>query len=281
MTDKQLLQQLKALKNINLDEKTKQANKDILFSQISNTFIKSEKIVGGYLFNFKNVFSVMSQPLLVVAGIFVFLLSSLVLGSGLYANSKPSDSLYIARVISEKARLNTTFSQSQRDALALKFASDHAKDIATILMDPEFHTEENMAEVEKLNASFQTEISKVKTKIEKKENLNISNTPEEADGGFVYSASSLTNDNGIEMFIPETNTNPSSLNSKNSSSTDSATGNGVDVNSLEAQIDTSAEKLSGVKDGQEIITEIEKLFSEGRYDDVLKKLSEVESVIKK
>ncbi|MDD3711640.1 MAG: hypothetical protein PHP37_03520 [Patescibacteria group bacterium] len=281
MTDKQLLQKLKDLKAISLDEKTKQANKDILFSQISNTFIKSEKVVGGYLFNFKNVFSVMSQPLLVVAGIFVFLLSSLVLGSGLYENSKPNDSLYIARVISEKARLNTTFSQSQRDALALKFASDHAKDIATILMDPEFHTEENMAEVEKLNASFQAEISKVKTKIEKKENLNNINNPTEEDDTFVSSASSLTAGERVEIFIPETDTESSSLNSENSSSTNGSTENGVDVDSLEAQIDTSTEKLSEVQDGQKIVSEIEKLFSEGRYDEVVEKLSEVESVIKK
>lgn len=281
MTDKQLLQKLKDLKTISLDEKIKQTNRDILFSQISNTFIKSEKAVGRYSFNFKNVFSVMSQPLLVVAGIFVFLLSSLVLGSSLYENSKPNDSLYIARVISEKARLNTTFSQSQRDALALKFASDHAKDIATILMDPEFHTEKNMAEVEKLNASFQAEISKVKTKIEKKENLNNINNLTEEDDTFVSSASSLTAGERVEIFIPETDAESSSLNSENSSSTNGSTENGVDVNSLEAQIDTSTEKLSGVQDGQKIVSEIEKLFSEGRYDEVVEKLSEVESVIKK
>jgi hypothetical protein len=279
MTDKQLLQQLKALKNITLDEKTKQGNKDILFSQISNTFIKSEKNVGGYLFNFKNVFSVMSQPLLVVAGIFVFLLGSLVLGSGLYENSKPNDSLYIARVISEKARLNTTFSQSQRDALALKFASDHAKDIATILMDPEFHVEENQGQVEKLNASFQNEISKVKTRIEKTENSNTTNNPEITDDGIVSSASSLRDDQGMEIYIPENNiTSPEVSNSETPSSTTASAGDDINVDSLSAEIDNSVQKLDGVKDGQKIISEIEQLFSEKRYEEVIKKLSEVEGV---
>lgn len=279
MTDKQLLQQLKALKNITLDEKTKQGNKDILFSQISNTFIKSEKNVGEYLFNFKNVFSVMSQPLLVVAGIFVFLLGSLVLGSGLYENSKPNDSLYIARVISEKARLNTTFSQSQRDALALKFASDHAKDIATILMDPEFHVEENQGQVEKLNASFQNEISKVKTRIEKTENSNTTNNPEITNDDIVSSASSLRDDQGMEIYIPENNiTSPEVSNSETPSSTTASAGDDINVDSLSAEIDNSVQKLDGVKDGQKIISEIEQLFSEKRYEEVIKKLSEVESV---
>lgn len=282
MTDKQLLQQLKALKNITLDEKTKQSNKDILFSQISNTFIKSEKSFGRYLFNFRNVFSVMSQPLLVVAGIFVFLVGSLVLGSGFYVNSKPNDSLYIARVISEKARLNATFNESQRDALALKFASDHAKDIATILMDPEFNTEENKNRVEKLNASFQSEISKVKDKIEKNENLYIATV---SGDDVISNSSSLISDKGVEVYVPEKveeSSDGSNLAAVNTSSpVENISDDKINVESLEAEIDSSVQKLNGVENGQKIISEIEKLFSEGRYEEVISKLGEVESIIKK
>ncbi|MFA5644602.1 MAG: hypothetical protein WC928_03710 [Patescibacteria group bacterium] len=282
MTDKQLLQQLKALKNITLDEKTKQSNKDILFSQISNTFIKSEKSFGRYLFNFRNVFSVMSQPLLVVAGIFVFLVGSLVLGSGFYVNSKPNDSLYIARVISEKARLNATFNESQRDALALKFASDHAKDIATILMDPEFNTEENKNRVEKLNASFQSEISKVKDKIEKNENLYIATV---SGDDVISNSSSLISDKGVEVYVPEKveeSSDGSNLTAVNTSSpVENISDDKINVESLEAEIDSSVQKLNGVENGQKIISEIEKLFSEGRYEEVISKLGEVESIIKK
>lgn len=280
MTDKQLLQQLKSLKNIALDCSIKDKNKDVLLSQISNTFIKNDKPVINHLFNFKNVFSVMSQPILVVAGVFVFLIGSLTLGSGLYANSKPNDSLYIARVISEKARLNTTFSQSQRDALAVKFASDHAKDIATILMDPEFNSEDNQVQVEKLNNSFQNEISKVKTRMEKNDVLTDSaNNNEE----LVYSASGLQDGDRLEISMPEqetVKTNEGESLVKNTSS-DPIVNSSSTTQDLETKIDSSVEKLNEIKDGQKIIAEIEQLFSEKKYEEVITKLSEVEKIIKK
>jgi len=289
MTDKQLLQQLKNLKNIHLSDGVKNRNREVLLSQISNTFVKADKPFVNYLFNFKNVFSVMSQPLLVVAGVFVFLVGSLILGSGLYANSKPNDSLYIARVISEKARLNTTFSQSQRDALAMKFASDHAKDIATILMDPEFNSEDNQAQVEKLNTSFQNEISKVRTRIERNDNSSTNINSNITEGDIVKSASDLKDDTRMEISIPNQEIIEPSKNetpTKNTSSdvvdNSSNIKNNDDLKGkLEAEIDSSAEKLNGIKDGQKMIAEIEKLFAEKRYEEVIAKLSEVEKIIKK
>lgn len=270
MTDKQLLQQLKALKSITLNDEIKQGNKDVLFSQISNTFIKSENRSGNYLFSFKNIFSVMTQPLLVVAGVFVFLLGSLVLGSGLYENSKPTDSLYIARVISERARLNTTFSESQRDSLALQFASDRAQDIATVLMDSELNTEENKTQVEKLSASFNTEISKVKSQLEKKESLSANS--EVSDEGVVSSASSLKDENGMDIYIEENNLSTEVPSEEVNTSSD------INVNSLENEISGSAEKLNNNQDGEKMIAEIEKLFSEGKYEEVKRLLEEVKKM---
>ena len=81
MTDKELLKQLKTLKSIRLSEETKCSNRDLLLSQISNT--KSAENSKSYsAFNFKNFIAVFSQPLLVVAGVFVLVVTSLVLGNG-------------------------------------------------------------------------------------------------------------------------------------------------------------------------------------------------------
>ncbi len=296
MTDKKIYQQLKELKAIGLSDESRKSHKDVLFSQISHTFNNDTQLSKQNLFNFKNVFSLVSQPLLVVAGIFVFLLGSLVLGSGLYSNSKPNDSLYIARVISEKARLNTTFSQSDRDALALKFASNHAMDIATILMDPEFNTEENREQVEKLSASFQSEMSKVKTRIEKNDtsSAGVISEAEEVDGGIVSSATSLRDDNGVSIHISEVDSSEDtevdtlvdSDSTNSSTDPDIVTDNGttsseIDVVSLSEDVSDSVEKLSGVKDGQEIIAEIEELFAEGRYNEVISKLEQVGDIVKK
>ena len=265
MTEKQLLQQLKGLKTIGLSSEEKKASKDLLFSQISNTFNKSEdNSNSSYLFVFRNLFSVLSQPLLVVAGFFVFISGTIVLSSGFYKKSKPNDSFYIARIISEKARINTTFSQSEREALALKFASDHAKDIATVLMDPQFNLEENKYKVEKLNTSFKNEISKVRTQIEKNEKAknevsseNNSSSSEE----LVFSASSLTEGDALQIHISENNQSTSSK--KN------------EAELLEEKINNSSSEIIKLNGGQEIIDEIEKLFAEGKYQELIEKLKEV------
>lgn len=294
MTEKQLLQQLKELKTITLSEETKKSNRDVLFSQIANTSVREEiPAQGSFFWGFKNVFSVFSQPLLIVAGVFVFVAGGLIAGSGFFKDSKPNDSLYIARIISERAKLNTTFSQTERDALSLKFASDHAKDIATILMDPEFNNEENKDQVEKLNASFKNEISKVKDKMEKNSvgeaGLNLENSGED-----VFSASSLIEDGGMEIYIeggdnssPETTeinsqeSEDASTSSEESSQNSSSSEDLVDIKSLENEIDNNSEEISTLKNGPEIIAEIEKLFSEGRYNEVIEKLSEVKGSIEK
>ncbi len=294
MTEKQLLQQLKGLRTITLSEEIKKSNRDVLFSQIANTSVREEiPAQGSFFWGFKNVFSVFSQPLLIVAGVFVFITGGLIMGSGLFKNSKPNDSLYIARIISERAKLNTTFSQTERDALSLKFASDHAKDIATILMDPEFNNEENKDQVEKLNASFKNEISKVKDKIEKNSIGEIGSNLEKS-GEDVFSASSLIEEGGVEIYIEDDNNSfpetteissqeseDASTSSEESSQSSSSSENLVDIKSLENEIDNNSEEISTLKNGPEIIAEIEKLFSEGRYNEVIEKLSEVKGSIEK
>lgn len=253
MTDKQLLIQLKSLKNVCLDCDTKKSHRDVLFSQISaqssevsnSEKIQSESHAALY---FKNFVILISRPALAVAGVFLFLAGAAIFGSSFYKNSKPNNSLYIARIISEKAQLNTTFSQSERDALALKFAVNNAKDIAEVLMDPEFNTEANKDKVEKLNASLQNEISKVKTQMDQK-----TVTPEEP---IVQSATSLTEGNGVEIYMEEGTT---------SEEVPTTTEVSTEVTSSNPTVDLS---------------DIEKLSNEGQFSEVLNKLSEVQRLIK-
>lgn len=262
MTDKQLLIQLKSLKNICLNCDTKKGNRDVLFSQISaqsSEVFSSEKIQSENtsVLYFKNFVLLISRPALVVAGVFLFLAGATIFGSGFYKNSKPSDSLYIARIISEKAQLNTTFSQSERDALALKFAVSHAKDIAQVLMDPEFNTEANKGKVEKLNASLQNEISKVRTQIEQKDSTNqeVNSSPE----AVVMSATSLTDENRMEINIEEgTSSKPVSQAEEN-----------VNTDATSTPTSTSID-----------MSEIEKLSTEGQFSEVVNKLSEMQKLIK-
>ncbi len=270
MTDKELLKQLKTLKSIRLSEETKCSNRDLLLSQISNT--KSAENSKSYsAFNFKNFIAVFSQPLLVVAGVFVLVVTSLVLGNGFLRNSKPNNSLYIARIISEKAKLNTTFSQNQRDKLSIQFASDHAHDILNVLMDPEFNNEENQAQVEKLSSSFMSEISKVKTKMEKNTLKDEEKKEEEVENDIIL-ASSLSEENGIEVeelsidIIEEVKIEDEVED--------------LVTSSEEEIIEPELKKEEDLVSETDIILEIEKLFSDGAYPEALEKLDEVKKSLK-
>lgn len=260
------MKQLKSLKSVTLSEDIKQSNRAVLLSQISNTFVKKESSFN-YLNNLKNAFSFVYKPVISVAGIFVFLVGILFLSSNWLSKSKPNDSLYLARLMSERARLNTTFNENQRDALSLEFASNHAKDIATVLMDPEFNTENNKKEVERLNASFITEINKVENQINKTENNSLKSNNEDV----VISASDLISGTSTDIFVPDeeiVEVDPDVLEEE------------FNVEALAEEINDQSDQLDEVKDGQKILAEIKTLFAESRYDEVVEKLNAVKDLIK-
>jgi hypothetical protein len=271
MTDKKILEQLKGLKSICLSEEVRKENKSVLLSQISNTSVKSDLPVKNNIFNFKNVFSLMYRPALVVAGIFVFLSGALVVGGGFYDRLKPNDSLYIARIISEKARVNTTFNKDDRELLLARFASNHARDIANILMDPEFNTEENQERVERLSHNFQNEISKVRGSVEREEEKERKEEKEET----VISASSLKDDEGIEISVSEIEEVEITITEEDTSATSS------EEEIVEEKIEASIEKIDETENGSRLIEEIESLFAEKRFEEVVEKLDKIDEIIKR
>jgi hypothetical protein len=278
MTEKELFTQLKSLKSIALSPEDKQNNRDVLFSQISNTFVET-KSSNKFWANTKNVFSFIYRPALTVAGVFVFLTGVLFLGSNLFEKTKPTNSFYVARILSEKARLNTTFNETERDALSLEFASNHAQDIATVLMDPEFNTEENKNEVEKLHASFENEISKVQTQIDKTANTIKSTASAEPD--VALSSDGLVETNGTEIYTGETNNNSEDVNPISEVNTETpteATSSDLNVEALAEQIKDSSADLAKIENGQKVLDEIKTLFADGHYSEVIEKLNEIKNL---
>lgn len=282
MTDKELLKQLNSLKSIRMEAEVKESNKSILMTQISNTISNNSetKSFNSFFFYVRNILSMSSRPAMVLSGVFLFVVTSLFLGSDFYKNSKPTDSLYIARVISERARLNTTFDQNEREKLALEFASNHARDIATLLMDPEFNTEQNKDEVEKLSASFKDEINKVRTKVA---DLQTSETEKNEDQ-LVFSASELKEENGIDIYIDGNNFSENldeATSTTSESDVDASASTTPEIENLGDQIEELSEKID-LESNQEIkknkqvlIEEIENLFDEGKYGEVVLKLQEI------
>jgi hypothetical protein len=221
MTDKELIHKLNNLKNVKPDAAWQSSNREILFSQISNTTVEMEiSSFTSFWMITKNVFSIIPQTAYVTAAIVVFLVGGLAYGN--YLPVKPNNSLYIAKIISEKARLSTTFDSSAKNRLEAQYASSHAQDIASTLSDPSFNIL-NTEEVNKLNDNFKTEIAKVKSSL-----------PKEGDDKIVVADSEKAT-SGISVYDP------------NATGTDAET-KGVKLAPSAKQILDDASKLFSDKD---------------------------------
>ena len=165
MTDKDLIKKLNSLSNISPDLSWKASNRDLLLSQISNSGARDLSAWQIFVINFNSLAKTVSKPAYALGAFVVLLITGSLFSHQVFGNAKPNDSLYIARIISEKAKLNTMFNSDERNKLAVQFATEHAQDISAVLANPEFNNDTNKDQVAKLNASFDTEINTVKNKI--------------------------------------------------------------------------------------------------------------------
>jgi hypothetical protein len=165
MTDRDIIKQLNTLKEIEPETAWKSSNRDILLSQISNSGARKLTAWEILLINTGSFFKTAAQPAYAL-GVFIFVM----IGAGLYSHqaftqTKPNDSLYIARVVSERAKLSTVLNSNDRNKLAVKFSLEHAKDISTVLADPSFNNDSNQDQVARLSESFNRELENVKSRI--------------------------------------------------------------------------------------------------------------------
>jgi hypothetical protein len=105
--------------------------------------------------NLGSAFKTAVQPAYALAAFVFVLLLGTVVSAEFFAGSKPNDSLYLARIISEQVKLTTTFNTVDRDRLASQFAVGHAQDITDVLADPQFNNEDNKDRVAASQRFFQ------------------------------------------------------------------------------------------------------------------------------
>ena len=165
MTDRDLITKLNSLKNINPDAEWLNSNRDLLLSQISNSGARDLSAWKVFIINLGSLAKAASKPAYALGAFVVILITGSIFSHSILASAKPNDSLYIARIISEKAKLNTMFNSDERNKLAVQFATQNAQDISAVLADTQFNNNSNKDQVEKLNASFNKEIDTVKTRI--------------------------------------------------------------------------------------------------------------------
>lgn len=268
MTDKELILKLNKLKNINPDAGWKSGNRDLLLSQISNSGARELSFWEVFIINFGSLAKAASKPAYALGIFALALVSSSLFSHQIFNGAKPNDSLYIARIISEKAKLNTVLNPEARNKLAVQYATEHAQEISAVLANPEFNNESNKDQVAKLNASFNEEINNVKSHIsylssksEKKDNkaggdVNLILPATGTD--MVTIASELKNNEGIQLF-EKTDALPALSTTTPASST---------------------EMTSAPINADMVLDEAQKLFENKNYDKAVDKLKEVDEMIK-
>lgn len=285
MTDKDLISQLNSLKNISPDQNWLKSNRELLLSQISNSGATELSAWKVFVINFQSFSKAASQPAFAFAAFVLILLSGSVFSHQLFNQAQPNDSLYIARIISEKAKLTTVFNSEARGKMEAQFAANHAQDIANTLADTNFNNDNNQDQVAKLNESFGREIETVKTRINhlneasiiEASKLNTASQIQAMNEPAVLIANTLKDDKGVQVFEnPTASVTTPVLDFKKATLTPN-----LEIDKITATLSTDIiSKDSVFVDADKILDEAKKLFDEKDYDKAVDKLKEVDQIIK-
>lgn len=282
--NKKTRKQLNILKEIHVDESFKKKNEEVLFSYISNTKTDLETSRFGFFVLWLKDFSkAISQPAFSILAFVLILVTGTVLIQP-FRSAMPDDALYIARVISEKAQINITFNNESKSKLAAKIASDHAKDIATVLSDPKANNDQ--VAITKLNEDFKKEINIVKenltkiNRIKTNDNSEASSTDEETT---FFAVGTEKNANGLEIYNNENSEESSNENILNKDPLEE-----IEIkDSLVEEVSTSTEASSTVEEAiieekidshEESLNNVQTLFDELKYEEALEGLNKIDEM---
>lgn len=287
MTNKDLISKLNSLKNVSPDSSWLANNRELFLAQISNS--GADKLSGGQVFfiNLKSFLKASSQPVFALGVFMLVLVASSIFGHKLFSQAKPNDSLYIARIISEKAKLNMVFNPEAKNKLAVNFATNHAKDISAVLSDPSFNNEENKDQVAKLNDSFNEEIDNVKkivnsgvTKAPKLEG-EVSEQVEMSDEAISIAAEHKA-EQGIQIKEAEPNQAPVARTTIAPSTSVKAETKATttEASSTETEVEAEVSIDAKINEADKMIDEAKESFNNKDYHSVIDKLNEVTEIIK-
>lgn len=279
MTDKQLFEKLNNLKNVNPEAGWQASNRELLLAQISNSGASSLSNWQAFVINFQSFAKAASQPAFALASFIVVLLSVGVFSHQVFSQAKPNDSMYIARIISEKAKLSVTLDAKSRDKMAVQFATNHAQDISAVLADPEFNNEANQDQVAKLNDSFKREIETARTRIsylnqveapasQTEAVVSIANDDKDGQGIQVSVSSDSAQATEVKPADPVLPAETVSIEAASSTETASST----EASAAEAEGETAPAK---------ILEEAQELFNNKDYSSAADKLEEVDQMLNK
>jgi hypothetical protein len=271
MQEKKLISKLHSLRAIQPNAAWKKSNRDILFAQITGG-VEPERANWFEVFeNFlpERMVFVFSKPVAVFAAIALIVFGGSAVSISASARSKPGDSLYIAKIISEKTKLALTFDSKAKAHLNLEFAGNRATE-ATQVLSEAGTDQEKTAQLDELSTNFKKELTAVKSRLAK---INPNSTIQNNDNGNtgdagtagdekvqVFGSALEKTDKGLE--VSETGENSNKTDSKNQAATTTEPG--------EAAVFSPADSA---------LADAEKLFDQKDYQGSMDKLKEVSVLI--
>lgn len=278
MTNYELIRKLNNLKNVNPDKTWLESNRDLLLSQVSNSGAKKLSVWQVSLINVSSFMKSASRPAYALGAFVLLLLTGSLFSGQLLASTKPNDSLYIARIISEKVQLNTTFNSAARTKMQVKFASNHARDISAVLADPSFNNEANQDQVARLNTSFTKEVNTVKSNMSRLNAAMVLEVKVKADE--VIIADSSKDDQGIQLSEGVASEVTIAAVSEPAGSADATATLAVAANldmgttSVDVAATSTADKMAP-SEADKMLDEVQQLFDSKDYQKASDKLQEV------
>jgi len=202
MTEKQLIQQLASLK-ATVDQSWVKKNREVLSYQIFNGAEYADNTLG-----FFDKLSLISkrilQPTPIAALIALFFVVSGFVGVRASRNATPGEPWYIAKTISEKAQLATTFNETEKVKLNIEFAKERISELNKVESEDQNVTNKK---VEEIAAGFKHQLQSAKDRITKIESSKKVSEPlvkkddAKEDTG-VVSAESSKDSSGLQISVP-------------------------------------------------------------------------------
>lgn len=290
MTERELIGQLNKSR-ITPDQAWKEKNREILLSQIfpgqeagvkaGMGLIEKFDVWAEAIVPFDLLHKLVAKPVLVTGLVLASLLSGGVFSIQAAKNTKPGDSLYIAKIVSEKAQLALTFDEMEKAKLGVEFAGNRAKE-AVLVMEEDKNDASKSAKVEKLAADFKNEIDSAKGRLEKigvrdaaavNGGSAVGNSQNQAKGGSedkLFGAGTGKVNGGIQVSGPQT-TAPKNETPKAGQAADS-------------KATSSAENLKASENKQtpeNILNDAQELFEKKDYSGAVDKLEKMFQIIDK
>jgi len=268
MTEKDFIVKLNNLRSTAPDEAWLKSNRELLLNQISNSGAANLSVWKTFVINFSSLAKASVRPAYALgAFVFILVMGSL-FGNQVFSNVKPNDSLYIARIISEKAKLNTVLNSDSHDKLAAQFATQRAQDISAVLADPKFNTDQNQTQVASLSASFNQEINTAKTQLD-----HITPVPSAPADVAVSIADNAKDNQGMQVAA-----NPLGQTVSYATVSEATSSKGSDKTATSSATSTPA-KTNSADDTTVILDQAQKLFDQKNYNQALDKLKEADQLI--